>query len=72
VIDLTEAVFGAADGELEFVMPEGMSVADILLTTCMNSALGRDIPLCDRLMRYHARITARPAYRQALERNRPG
>lgn len=71
VIDLTGAVFGDGEGEIETLMPEGMSVADIILTTCMNSALGRDIPLPDRLMRYHERMTARPAYRKALQLNRP-
>lgn len=71
VIDLTGAVFGDSDDEIETLMPEGMSVADIILTTCMNSALSRDIPLPDRLMRYHERMTARPAYQQALKQNQP-
>lgn len=71
VIDLIGAVFGDSGAEIETLMPEGMSVADIILTTCMNSALGRDIPLPARLMRYHERMTARPAYQKAQELNRP-
>jgi len=71
VVDLTGAVFGEGGPEIHTLLPEGMSVADILLTTCMNSALSRDIPLPARLMRYHERMTARPAYLRAAELNRP-
>jgi len=71
VIDMTHAVFGDGDDEIDTLMPEGMSVADIILTTCMTSALSRDIPLPDRLMRYHRRMTARPAYQQAHRQNQP-
>ena len=48
-----------------------MSVADILLTTVVDSALRRDIATPEFLVRYLARMTKRPAYRAAFERNFP-
>lgn len=72
VIDLTGAVFGNSDEEINTLMPEGMSVADILLTTCLASALRREIAVPGILQDYLDRMTRRPAYIQALARNTPG
>ena len=49
-----------------------MSVADILLATCVDSALRRDIALPGYLVDYRKRMTARPAYRRAFATNFPG
>ena len=67
----TAALFGRFDSGREFLMGEGMSVADILLTTCVESALRRDIALPEFLNGYMDRMTRRPVYRPAFERNFP-
>lgn len=54
-----------------FVLGERFSGPDILLTTCLVSALGRKIELPDVLQEYLKRTTAREAYRRALAVNRP-
>ena len=53
-------------------MDEGMSVADILLASCVDGAIKRDVVVPESLIFYLERITQRPAYRQALARNHPG
>ena len=59
------------DGAIDTLMPEGMSVADILMVTTMDYALKCDIAMPERLLDYRARLIERPAYLQALEQNRP-
>jgi glutathione S-transferase len=54
-----------------YLMGDRFSVADILLTTCLDWALADGIPMPDILLRYRRRIALRPAYRAALERNFP-
>jgi glutathione S-transferase len=54
-----------------FVLGERFSGPDILLTTCLVSAIGRKIELPDLLHNYLKRTTARDAYQQALQVNRP-
>ncbi len=70
--DQTEAMFGAFDAAQAFLMPEGMSVADILLATCVESAMRRDIALPDWLIGHQQRMAARPAYKVAFAKNFPG
>jgi glutathione S-transferase len=65
----TAALFEGAAASPDHLMPEGMSVADILMTTVVDSALRRGIATPAFLVRYHARMTKRPAYRAAFERN---
>jgi glutathione S-transferase len=65
----TGALFDGAVADHEFVMPEGMSVADILLTTVVDSALRRGIDVPDFLVGYLGRMIQRPAYRDAFVRN---
>jgi glutathione S-transferase len=69
--DLTGALFGAARRDTEYLMPQGFSVADILLSTCLASAVARGIALCDYLAAYRDRITRRPAWRAAWAINYP-
>ena len=54
-----------------YVLGERFSGPDILLTTCLTSALGRRIELPGLLQDYLELTTARDAYKRALEANRP-
>jgi glutathione S-transferase len=54
-----------------YVLGGRFSGPDILLTTCLVSAIGRKIELPGLLHEYLARTTARDAYKRALEINRP-
>jgi len=69
--DLTGALFGDSGNHRDFLMQDGMSVADILLTTCIQSARRRDIALPDYFTDYNDRMSQRPAFRQALAVNNP-
>ncbi|MDH3234235.1 MAG: glutathione S-transferase [Alphaproteobacteria bacterium] len=59
------------DGAIDTLMPEGMSVADILMVTTLDYALKCDIAIPEPLLDYRARHIERPAYKQAEARNRP-
>ena len=54
---------------LEALMPEGMSVADILLVTCIDYALTLEIPIPQPVLAYREPLIERPAYRRARELN---
>ena len=54
-----------------FILGESFTGADILLTTCLVSAMRRGIELPDTLVNYLERITPREAYQQALVDNQP-
>ncbi len=69
--DLTGALFNGVTNDREFLMPDGMSVADILLTTCIQSAQRRNIALPDYFTDYNDRMSQRPAFRRALAINNP-
>ena len=49
-----------------FILGESFTGADILLTTCLVSAMRRGIELPDALVKYLECITRREAYKQAL------
>jgi len=59
------------DGAIDYLMPEGMSVADILMVTTVDYALKCAIAIPAALLDYRARLIERPAYRRAQERNTP-
>ncbi len=65
----TGALFEGAVADHDTVMAEGMTVADILLTTVVDSALRRAIAVPEYLVRYLRPMIERPAYRDAFERN---
>jgi len=69
--DLAGALFAGAGKDREFLMQQGMTVADILLGTCLQAARRRGIALPDYLIDYDARMSARPAFRKALAINNP-
>ncbi len=52
-----------------YLTGERFSIADILLTTCLDWAITERIPLSAPLHEYRARVAIRPAYQKALERN---
>ncbi len=65
----TSALFEGAVADHEHLMTEGMSVADILLTTVVDSALRRGIAVPEFLVFYLRRMMERPAYRKAFDIN---
>ena len=54
-----------------YVLGDSFSGADILLTTCLNGAIRRNIELPIILLDYLQRTTAREAYQRALKFNQP-
>jgi len=57
---------GAVDDRIgDTLLPEGFSVADILLGTCLDWAEDEKIPLPVRAAAYHTRLKLRPAYQAA-------
>ena len=68
-----QALVSAAQrlSDAPFAMGDQFSGADILLTTCLNSAVRRQIDMPPSLTRYRERSTARDAYRAAFASNHP-
>ena len=54
-----------------FILGERFTGADILLTTCLTSAVRRRIPLTDVLQEYLKRTTSRDTYRLGQKANQP-
>ena len=52
-----------------YLFGERLSVADILLMTCLDWAASERILLPEAAARYHQRVALRPAYQAALARN---
>ena len=52
-----------------YLFGERLSVADVLLMTCLDWAASERIPLPEPVTRYRMRIALRPAYQEALARN---
>ena len=50
-----------------YLMGDDFSVADILLTSCLDWAHGYDIPLPKIVMEYRQRVSLRPAYLSAVK-----
>ena len=49
-----------------FLLGDRLTVADIVLTPCLNWAIRYDQPVPDRLLAYRDRMAARPAYQTAF------
>jgi glutathione S-transferase len=60
-----------ADGSA-YLLGDRLSIADILLMTCLEWALYCDIRLPENVAEYRQRVAMRAAYRAALERNFAG
>jgi glutathione S-transferase len=69
--DLTGALFNGVGSGRETLLPEGFSIADILLTTCIQSARRRGIDMPEFLVAYNERMSRRPAFQKALSVNNP-
>jgi glutathione S-transferase len=52
-----------------YLFGERLSVADVLLMTCLDWAASERIPLPEQVIRYRMRVALRPAYQEALARN---
>ncbi len=69
--DQTGALFGEGGKGPETLLPEGFSIADLLLTTCIQSGQRRGIDMPDYLVFYNERMSQRPAFQRALAINNP-
>jgi len=67
-IEAVEPNFSATQA---YLFGEQLSIADILLTTCLDWAARVDIVLPDSVTAYCERVCSRPAYREATRRNDP-
>jgi glutathione S-transferase len=54
-----------------YLFGERLSVADLLLITCLDWALSLGFSLPEACRQYRRRVTSRPAYQAALKRNFP-
>jgi glutathione S-transferase len=63
--DQLNAMAPRVGAEGEFLFGDKVSVADILLTTCLDWAVEYEFPLPDGLHAYHERALTRPAYKSA-------
>ena len=52
-----------------YLFGEQLSIADILLMTCLDWAAASEIGLPGEIADYQLRIAQRPAYQEALKRN---
>ena len=59
-----------SDGR-DYLLGNDFSVADIIFSTCLTWAVFVGIDLTTRLSEYQSRVTARPAFAQAMKRNFP-
>lgn len=69
--DQVGALVKKFDDGRDYLMAEGMSIADILLMTCLGYARMQDIAIPKPLVEYQQRLARRPAYRQAFRSNFP-
>ena len=53
------------------ILGDRFSAADLILSTCVSWACRYSVPVSDAVREYNERICARPAYAEALERNKP-
>ena len=64
-----EAMAARIGGDNTYVLGERLSVADILLMTCLDWAASCGIPLPETVSHYRQRVALRPAYQAALKKN---
>ena len=64
-----EAMSPQIENARPYLFGERLSVADILLVTCLDWALSLLFSLPEACLRYRTRVTSRPAYQEALKRN---
>ena len=64
-----EAMASRVGNENPYLLSDRLSVADILLMTCLDWAAACDIPLSETWSHYRQRVALRPAYQAALKKN---
>ena len=64
-----EAMAARIGSENTYLLDDRLSVADILLMTCLDWAASCDIPLPETVSHYRQRVALRPAYQAALKKN---
>lgn len=60
------AIADAVEAAGNYLMGDKLSVADIIFVTCLDWAIAYGFALPQPLLDYHARVAARPSYRQAM------
>jgi glutathione S-transferase len=66
-----EAMTARISGDHPYLLGDRLSVADILLMTCLNWAASCDVALPEMVSSYRRRVALRPAYQAALKKNFP-
>jgi len=66
-----EAMASRIGSDNPYVCGDQLSVADILLMTCLDWAVSCSIPLPEPVSHYRQRVALRPAYQVALKKNFP-
>jgi glutathione S-transferase len=64
-----EAMSARIGGDCSYLLGDQLSVADILLTTCLDWAASCDIALPETVSAYRRWVALRPAYQAALKKN---
>lgn len=64
-----EAMASRIEGSGAYLFGEQLSVADILLMTCLDWAASERISMSEPVVQYQKRVSLRPAYQAALKRN---
>jgi glutathione S-transferase len=64
-----EAMAAGIGGDNVYLLGDRLSVADILLVTCLDWALSCGISLPETVTHYRQRVALRPAYQAALKKN---
>jgi glutathione S-transferase len=64
-----DAMAARIGGDNTYLFGEQLSVADILLMTCLDWAASCGIPLPETVSHYQQRVALRPAYQAALKKN---
>lgn len=64
-----EAMAARIGGDNTYLVGDQLSVADILLVTCLDWAVSCGIALPETVSRYQQRVALRPAYQAALKKN---
>jgi glutathione S-transferase len=64
-----EAMAAGIGGDNAYLFGDRLSVADILLVTCLDWALSCRISLPETVTHYRQRVALRPAYQAALKKN---
>ena len=68
---MIQALVQKFDQGQPYLLGKRVTVADILLETCLDAAQLYDLPLPERLTTYQQQLRGRPAFHRAFQRNYP-